>query len=119
MVFPKKLHCNMIFLALSEKIIFIFLKNMNLFFRRKTKDKISQKITWKYNIFCISGRDDISFSHKYDIIILSKKDLHPKNTLKDGISSIVEKDNIHSRKNGIYTDRKIKDDKKFYSVKYA
>ena len=37
-----------------------------------------------------------------------------KNTLKDDISSITEKDDIHPRKYGISLDRKVKDDKKVY-----
>ena len=43
MAFLEKSHCNMIFLVLSEKIIFLFSKNMILFFRRKMKDDLSQK----------------------------------------------------------------------------
>ena len=49
----------------------------------------------------------------------SKYDLLPKNTLKDDISGIIEKDDTHPRKYGISSDRKIKDDKNVYSVKYA
>ena len=42
----------MIFLAvLSGKMIFLFLENMILFFRRKMKDDLSQKNTWKYYTF--------------------------------------------------------------------
>ena len=43
----------MIFLVvLSGKMIFIFPENMFLFFRWKIKDDLSQKNTWKYDIFC-------------------------------------------------------------------
>ena len=52
MVFPKKLHWNMIFFVFSGKMILLFPENMTLFFRRKTKDDLSRKNTWKYNIFC-------------------------------------------------------------------
>ena len=38
-----------------------------------------------------------------------------KNTLRDDISTIIEKDNIYPRKYGISSDRNIKDDKKVYS----
>ena len=38
--------------------------------------------------------------------------LLPKNKLKDDISGIVEKDDIHPRKYGISSDRIFKDDKK-------
>ena len=40
-----------------------------------------------------------------------------KNTLKDEFSGIIEKDNIHPGKYSISSDRKIKDDKKFYFYK--
>ena len=42
-----------------------------------------------------------------------KDDLLPKNSLKDDIVGIIEKDDIHPRKHGISSDRKIKDDKMF------
>ena len=51
MVFPKKLHWNMIFLVLLGKMIFLFPENMILHLRRKMKDDLSQKNTRKYNIF--------------------------------------------------------------------
>ena len=83
--------------------------------------------------FCIFGTDTISFTYKYDINFLSKKKqqqqenktkqtkkhLLPKNTLKDGNSGIIVKVDIHPRKYGNSADRKIKYDKKVYSVKYA
>ena len=50
-VFPKKFRWNMIFLALSGKMMFLFLENMILFFRHKRKDDLSQKTTCKYDIF--------------------------------------------------------------------
>ena len=61
--FPKKLYLNMIFLALSKKMIFLFPENMILFFRRKLKDDLSQKYTWKYGIFRIFSKDGTSFSY--------------------------------------------------------
>ena len=51
MVFPKKLIWNTIFLVLSGKTIFLFPENIILFFRRKMKSDLSQKNTWKYDIF--------------------------------------------------------------------
>ena len=51
MIFPKKSHWDMIFLVASGKMIFLFPKNMILFFKRKMKDDLSQKNTWKYDIF--------------------------------------------------------------------
>ena len=60
-MFPKKLYWNIIFLVLSRKI-FLFSKNMILFFRMKIKDDLSQKNTWKYDNFYIFGKDGISFS---------------------------------------------------------
>ena len=41
----------MIFLVLLGKMVFLFPENMMLFFRRKMKDDLSQKNTWKYDIF--------------------------------------------------------------------
>ena len=49
----------------------------------------------------------------------SKVDLLPKNTLKDDISGLIEKDNIDPAKYGYSVGRKIKDDEKVYSVKYV
>ena len=46
----------------------------------------------------------------------SKDDLLPKNTIKDDISGITEKD---SEKYGISSNRKIKDNKNIYLVKYT
>lgn len=43
MVFPKKLHLNLIFLVLLGKI-FLFPEKKNLFFRRKREDELSKKI---------------------------------------------------------------------------
>ena len=54
------------------------------------------------------GKDGISFSCKYDISVLMI--FSQKNTIKDSISGIIEKDDIHPRKYGISSDRKIKDD---------
>ena len=51
MVFPKKSRWNMIFLVLSRKIMFLFPENMILHLRRKMKDDLSQKNTWKYDVF--------------------------------------------------------------------
>ena len=56
----------------------------------------------------------------------SKYNILPKNTLKDDISSIIEKGDTHPRKYGTSSDRKInmiiqinKDDNKVYSFKYT
>ena len=70
----------MIFLVLSRKMVFSP-KNMILFFRWKMKDDLSQKIHG--NIFSV-----------YSVKMVLKED-----TLKDNISSIIEKDDIHPRKN--------------------
>ena len=51
MVFPRNSRWNMITLVLSGKLIFLFPENIFLFFRRKMKDDISQKNTWKCDIF--------------------------------------------------------------------
>ena len=41
----------MIFLASPGKMRFLFPENIILFFRPKMKDDLSQKSTWKYDIF--------------------------------------------------------------------
>ena len=43
-VFLKKSHWNMIFLVSSRKMVFLFPESMMLFFGRKIKDDLSQKI---------------------------------------------------------------------------
>ena len=70
-------------------MVFLSPENIIFFFRRIMKDDISQKNTWKYDIFyicsgkmafpkkivleydlsCIIRKDDISFSRKYDLIL--------------------------------------------------
>ena len=90
----------MIFLVLSVKMIFLFLGNMILFFRRKKKDELSQKIHG--HIFSVYMYE----CYKY-ITLLPKKAKKAKiifsrrNILKGDISGIAEKDDIHPRKCGI------------------
>ena len=100
MVFPKKSHCNMIFLLSSGKMAFLFPKNVIFFPRTETKRWSFSKNTWKYDDFCILGKDGISFSYKCEITLLSKRQRwsFPKNTPKDDTCGITKKDNIHSRK---------------------
>ena len=83
----------MIFLVLlSRKMIFLFPENIILFFRRKMKDDLSQKIYRKYDIFfkcsqnmvfpkkialeydlsCISGKM-VFFPGKYEIFSFDRK----------------------------------------------
>ena len=89
----KKIHWNMIFPVLSLKMILLFPKNMTLFLRHKRKDDLSQKNTWKYDIFfkcsekmvfprnsrldviffVISGKMVSLFSRKYYIFSLGRK----------------------------------------------
>ena len=57
---------------LSRKMVY-FPENMILFFRRKMIDDLFQKYTWKYKVLRIFGKDGISFSYKYGITQLSKK----------------------------------------------
>ena len=92
----------LLFLLLSGKMIFLFPENMILLFRQRMKDHICHKNTWKYDIFCIFGKDGISFSDKYDITFSQKRkdDPLPKNALKDDISGIIENDDILPRKHG-------------------
>ena len=73
MVFPKNSHWNMIFrVALSRNMIFLFPENMVLFFRRKMKDGLSQKNTWKYDIF-FKCPEKIVFPKNMIFLVLSGK----------------------------------------------
>ena len=69
------------------------------------KNDLSQKIHGNtIHVFCIFGKDGISFSYEYKITLLSKKSkmiFSQKNTLKDDISDITEKDDTHPRKDDI------------------
>ena len=56
MVFPKKSCWNMVFLALSGKMIFLFPAYMILHFRRKMKDDLSPKNIRKYIFFKLSEK---------------------------------------------------------------
>ena len=68
-----KMHWNKVFVVvLLGKMIFLFLEDIILFFRRKMKDHFSQKDTRENDIFCMLGKDGISFSYKNDITLLSK-----------------------------------------------
>ena len=59
----------MIFLVSSKKDDISFPRKYDLIFRRKMKDEN----TWKYDVFCMFAKDAISFSYKYEITLLSKK----------------------------------------------
>ena len=67
----------MIFFVSSEKMIFLFPKNMILFFRRKMKNNLSQKSTWKYDIFIKCSEKMIfpkKITQEYDLSYIMKKD---------------------------------------------
>ena len=108
MVFPKKLHWNMIFLIILEKMIFLFLKNMILLFKKKNGNMIFSVYLVKM-VFHFTTNMILSFCQK------SKDDLFPKIRLK----MTFEKGNVHPRKYVFSSDRKIKDDKKVCLVKYT
>ena len=80
----------MIFLVLLQQVIFLFLENMILFFRRKMKDDLSQKkymeiwyfleISWKDGLSKKSAPDYtilFSFSRKYDLVLQAENEDHP------------------------------------------
>ena len=72
MVFPKNLHWNMIFLALSGKMIFLFPKNLMLLFRQKVKDDFSQKKKKKekYEFLQRLQKDSLSKQWRWNMILL-------------------------------------------------
>ena len=92
---------------------------MILFFRLKAKSNLSQKIL-ENGIFCLFGKGGITFSYKYNITLLSKKQgwfSSEKNTLKDDIFGIIEKVDIHPRKMVLLLIEKLKMIKKFTFIK--
>ena len=79
----KKLRWNMIFLVLSGKMIFLFPENLILFFRRKIKDDLSQKISMEiWYLLQMFWEDGLSkkIALEYDFPCIIKKDgfLSPK-----------------------------------------
>ena len=95
-IFSKKSHWNMIFLVvLFGNMKLLFPENMILFFRWKMKDDISQKNTWKYNIFFKCPKKMV-----FPKIIALEYDLY----------YIIWKDGIFFRKTYFFFGWKIKDD---------
>ena len=95
-IFSKKSHWNMIFLVvLFGNMKLLFPENMILFFRWKMKDDISQKNTWKYNIFFKCPKKMV-----FPKIIAREYDLY----------YIIWKDGIFFRKTYFFFGWKIKDD---------
>ena len=88
----------MIFPVSSGKMEFLFVENM-IFLERW----YFSKNTWKYDIFCILGKDGIFFptNMKLSLCQKSKHELIPKDTLKNDISGISDKDDIDPRKDDI------------------
>ena len=74
------------------------------------------KNTWKYDFFCIFGKNGISLSYKYDINLLSKRkdDFLPKKFTSKWHFWYHWKRWYSSYIVGISSDRKIKDDKKIF-----
>ena len=106
----------MIFFVVSRKTIFFSLKNMTLFFRWKIKYDLFQKIHGKI-IFSEYSVKMVCLVFTNMILPFCRKS-KGKNALKDEISDIIiEKDDSHSRKYCISSDRKFKGDKKFYFYK--
>ena len=73
MVFPNKSHWNMIFLLSSGKTALLFPEKVIFFLRKENERWSFSKNTWKYDVFCMFGKNGISFSYKYEIIPLSIK----------------------------------------------
>ena len=105
----------MIFLVSSRKVVFLFSESMMLFFRRKIKDDLSQKlhvsmmfssnvlkrwsfqkIALEYDLSCIIRKDGICFSRKYDIFSMAENERWSisKNTWKYDVFCILDKDGI-------------------------
>ena len=93
MVFPKKLHWNMICLISWGKMAFLFPENMILFLRTENERWYFSKNTWKYDVFCMLVKVVFLFptNMKLPFCQKSKDDLLPKNAPKDSISDTTEK----------------------------
>ena len=130
---------------MEEKVSQCCYQNLIQITANVLKNGFSKKIALEYDFSYNIGKDDISFSQKYDLVVSkkngnmifsvylvkmvfhftttmilsfcqkSKDDLFPKIRLK----MTFEKGNVHPRKYVFSSDRKIKDDKKVYSVKYT
>ena len=130
---------------MEEKVSQCCYQNLIQITANVLKNGFSKKIALEYDFSYKIGKDDISFSQKYDLVVSkkngnmifsvylvkmvfhfttnmilsfcqkSKDDLFPKIRLK----MTFEKGNVHPRKYVFSSDRKIKDDKKVYSVKYT
>ena len=68
----------MFFPVLSGKVIFLFPENVILFFRGKMKDDLSQKNTWKYDIFFNCSKKMVfpKKSHWHMIFLVSSGKIH-------------------------------------------
>ena len=106
-----------------------FTENHIFFFQTSWKDGFSKKIGLKYDLSCIIGEDDISFSRKYDLapwkwkMIFLKKNTRKyyisfkrsekmvfskRTTLGYDLYCIISKDGIFSRKHDIFSlDREL------------
>ena len=123
MIFLKKIHGNMIcssnvlkrwsfqksctgiwpFLYSEERWHFFFPKIWYFFYRRKMKDDISQKIHGNM-MFSVCWKSSYFFFLQiwnYPSVKKTKIIFSRKNTHKDDISGITEKDDIHPRKDDI------------------
>ena len=68
----KKSHWNMILLLSSRKMAFVSAENMVFILRTKNERWSFSKNAWKYDVFCIFGKDDLSFPYKYDFLNIQK-----------------------------------------------
>ena len=68
----------MFFPVLSGKVISLFPENVILFFRGKMKDDLSQKNTWKYDIFFNCSKKMVfpKKSHWHMIFLVSSGKIH-------------------------------------------
>ena len=73
MVFPKKSHWNMTFLASSGKMTSVFLETMIFFLWWKTNDGLSKKVHGNMMFSVHSIKMVLLFPTNYEIILLSKK----------------------------------------------
>ena len=80
-----------------------FSRKYDFFLRTENEKWYFSKNTWKYDVFCMLLKLVFLFptNMKWSFCQNSKDDPFPKNTPKDDISCITEKNDIHHRKNDI------------------
>ena len=103
MVFPKKIALEYDLSYIMRKDGISFSRKYGIFLRTENEKWSFSRNTWKYNVSCMLVKVFFLFptNMKLHFCQKSKDNLFPRNTLKDYISAITEKDDIHPTKDDI------------------